>query len=162
VLVGRHAAYAALPFEQLEDAPSLDGPSGGLVSLLERALARGTCALALASDMPWLTSELLLRVALSHPHAAAVAPRRSRWECLVARYEPARVLPLLRERSARGAASLQGLFAELGSAAVEIELSPAEAAALNDWDTPEDVRQQRPPSLGRGERGTHASPFPLR
>jgi hypothetical protein len=33
---------------------------------------------------------------------------------------------------------------------------------LNDWDTPEDVRQQLLPSLGRGEKGTHASPFPLR
>ncbi len=142
-LVGRADAYRALA----PDVPALDdeapdaGPLGGLCALLAWAGARP--AVALACDMPAVSLDDL-RALRDHPaDAAVVAARRSPdapWEPLLARYDPARVLPLARARLARGERSLQGLLREAGARDAGLP-----ARACEDWDAPEDVRRSRTP-----------------
>jgi molybdopterin-guanine dinucleotide biosynthesis protein A len=135
VLVGRSAAYADVDLEVLDDAPRGIGPLGGLVTLLGRAGARPT--LALACDMPFVSPELVTRL-LAAPAAAVVAPRRAgRWEPLCARYDPVRVLPLAETRAASGEHSLQRLLDAAGAAELAPEAS--DAHELLDWDAPEDM-----------------------
>lgn len=137
VLVGRHEAYAPLDLETIDDEPAGIGPLGGLSALLRRA--GSARALAFACDMPFVLPALARRL-LAAPDAPIVAPRREgRWEPLCARYDPARVLSVARERIAAGRHSLQGLLTQAG--AVELPLDPEEAAQLCDWDTIEDVRR---------------------
>jgi molybdopterin-guanine dinucleotide biosynthesis protein A len=144
VLVGRSDAYAldlpCLPDRgrgteaDPEDAP---GPLGGLCSLLEYA-ASGD-AVAIACDMPFLTADLLARLATYEPGRAAVAPKRGgRWEPLFARFDAARALPVAEGRLARRALSMQGVLDEL--VAGELPLLPGESTLLSDWDCPEDMQ----------------------
>jgi molybdopterin-guanine dinucleotide biosynthesis protein A len=135
VLVGRSAAYAALGLEALCDEPAAIGPLGGLVALLRRAA--GGHALALACDMPFVTSALLARL-ISAPVAPVVAPRRGdRWEPLCALYDAAAVLPLALARATGADHSLQRLLEAAGARALALE--PDDARALRDWDRPEDI-----------------------
>lgn len=135
VLVGRHAPYDALGLEALADEPAGIGPLGGLVALLHRAA--GGHALALACDMPFVTSALLARL-VAAPQAPIVAPRRAdRWEPLCALYDAAAVLPLALARARGADHSLQRLLDATG--ADTLALSPGEARALHDWDRPEDM-----------------------
>lgn len=139
VLVGRHPAYAALPFPVLDDAPGTAGPLAGLVALLTYAGAR-TCV-ALACDAPFVTTPLLQRL-LDAPPAIAVAPRGSRgWEPFCARYASADALPVLARLHAEGHSRLQTILDALP--ATELPLSEGDAHALRDWDTPEDIRRDR-------------------
>ena len=135
ILVGVHPAYAGLGLEALEDEPKGIGPLGGLVALLRRA---GTGrALALACDMPFVSSDLLARIVAAHD-APIVAPRLGdRWEPLCARYEAAWVLPIARRRVITADHSLQRLLDE--ASAAELPLLPHDAEELRDWDAPEDV-----------------------
>ncbi len=136
VLVGRHGAYASLGLETIDDEPAGIGPLGGLSALLWRA--GDACALAFACDMPFVSPALAKRL-LAATGAPIVAPRRDgRWEPFCARYDPARVLPIARERIAAGHHSLQGLLNQAGAA--ELPLEPGEAEQLRDWDTIEDAR----------------------
>jgi len=137
VLVGEHAAYAHLGLPALADAPAGIGPLGGLRALLLEARRLGCPALALAGDMPLLTSELLTRLCEEQPGAAIVAPRREgRWEPLFARYDAQRVLPFV---EAQLATERHGLYVLLESHAQMLTLSADEATQLADWDTPQDV-----------------------
>lgn len=139
-LVGTADDYAALGHEALADEPPGIGPLGGLAALLRRSEARRAVAVALACDHPWLSEGLLARLAAHAPAAAIVAPRRDgRWEPLVARYEPARVLPLVGACVAADRRSLQGLLGDAGALAVELPLAPGDERDLADWDTPEDL-----------------------
>lgn len=134
VLVGRRDDVPAIA-PVLDDARVDAGPLGGLVSLLTHAGERP--AIALACDMPFVSEDLLARLAEAPP-ALVLAPRREgRWEPLCARYDASRVLPVARETLARGALAMQGLLDALG--AVELVLEPGEASLLDDWDTPTDV-----------------------
>jgi molybdopterin-guanine dinucleotide biosynthesis protein A len=136
VLVGEHAAYADLGLPMLADAPPGIGPLGGLLALLEHAGSRS--AVALACDLPFVDRATLERVATSPSTAAAIAPRREgRWEPLLCRYDPARVLPVARTRLAGGALALQGLLDAVGADA--LSLGDADPRVLSDWDTPDDV-----------------------
>ncbi|MBS2018056.1 MAG: molybdenum cofactor guanylyltransferase [Deltaproteobacteria bacterium] len=137
VLVGRHEAYAELALPQIADAPGVEGPLAGLVALLEHANAStSTSAIAIACDMPFVTSALVARL-LDAPPSAITAPRiDGRWQPFFARYDAARVLPVAREHAARGAFALQRLFEACH--ATELELSPELARDLDDWDRPED------------------------
>ncbi len=135
VLVGASDAYAALGFESIADEPRGVGPIGGLGGLLRRAA--GAPTLALACDMPYVSAALLARLA-SAPPAPVVAPKRDgRWEPLCARYDPARVLPVLSRLLAARRHALQAVLDEAG--AVALPLSDDEAMELRDWDVPSDL-----------------------
>lgn len=144
VLVGRSDAYA-LDLPCLRDRAwgaevgpgEAPGPLGGLCSLLEYS-ASGD-AVAIACDMPFLTADLLARLATYEPGRAAVAPKRGgRWEPLFARFDAARALPVAEGRLARRALSMQGVLDEL--VAGELPLLPGESTLLSDWDCPEDMQ----------------------
>jgi molybdopterin-guanine dinucleotide biosynthesis protein A len=135
VLVGRSEAYD-VDVPRLPDPETGMGPLAGLASLLEHA--GDGHAMALACDMPFLTGELLGRLASRASTAAALAPKRDgRWEPLFARFDAARALPVVRARLERRDLALQGLLVELE--ADELPLSPSEARLLSDWDRPEDL-----------------------
>ena len=135
VLVGRHDAYADTNVESIADNPSGIGPLGGLAALLVRA-GEGR-AIAVACDMPFVSVELLGKLA-SYPSPAPVVAARtgSLWEPLFARYDAARVLPSAEKRIRSGEHGLQGLLDAVAAEALPLE--PAEIAMLRDWDRPED------------------------
>jgi molybdopterin-guanine dinucleotide biosynthesis protein A len=136
VLVGEAAPYAGLGLPVLADEPPGVGPLGGLAALL--AHAGDQPAIALACDMPGVTRELLLRLAASARRADVIAARRGeRWEPFFARYDSAKVLPVLRAAIREGVRSFQDLFARL--AVVELAIGDEEWHALVDWDEPGDV-----------------------
>jgi molybdopterin-guanine dinucleotide biosynthesis protein A len=142
VLVGEADAYAALGLHMLGDNPPGVGPLGGLLALLEYASnLRAEFALALACDLPYLSSALLRRLAADAPHAVALVTKQAGVRNpLVARYGVAPALPAARRVLASGARSLQAVLDELGVGVSSLSLSSAEERSLSDWDTPEDVR----------------------
>jgi molybdopterin-guanine dinucleotide biosynthesis protein A len=141
VLVGQSDAYSPdLP--SLADRvldPDVDrgaGPLGGLSSFLHHAGSGDV--IAIACDMPFITADLLVRLATYEPGWAAVAPKRDgRWEPFFARFDARRALPVVESRLARRALSMQGLLNEL--AARELPLLQGESTLLLDWDCPEDM-----------------------
>ena len=135
VLVGQHEAYGAIEAPTLDDDPPGIGPLGGLVALLTTA-ADGR-AFAVACDMPFVSIELLEKLAAHPSRAPIVAPRRGEvWEPLFARYDASRVIATARARARRGEHSLQRLLDEAG--AEPLPLTSVEADELRDWDRPED------------------------
>lgn len=142
VLVGAHPAYENLGLETIADhhaegGSSQLGPLGGLVALLELAKSRGSLALAVACDMPFVPASLVRRL-VDAPHAAIVAPRRAnRWETFFARHDASVVLPVARAHAASQKRALQALFDAAGAQALALE--PSEERALDDWDRQEDV-----------------------
>lgn len=125
---------------QLPDAAAGIGPLAGLHSLLVHAGERA--AICLACDMPYVTAELLARLAREPVEAQVLAPRdpvSGKWEPLLARYESPSVAPVLARALAEGERSFQGLFKRLH--VVEMSLGASERAQLRDWDSPEDMRQ---------------------
>jgi molybdenum cofactor guanylyltransferase len=136
VLVGNRQEYAGLGVELIADQPARIGPLGGLIALLRHA--RGAPALALACDMPFVSSAIVHRLLTASPDAPVVAPRRDgRWEPLCARYDPGVALPAAEAQVASDDQSLQRLLRDVG--AVELPLSSDEALELRDWDSREDL-----------------------
>lgn len=137
VLVGEHQAYAHLGLPVLADELHA-GPLGGLLALLSHAEDR--LAIAVACDMPFVSEALVGRLA-SLPRTAAapaIAGRRGGfWEPFFARYDARIVLPVARAEAAASRMTLKGLLAAVN--AEELVLTDAEAAELDDWDTPEDA-----------------------
>ncbi len=128
-LVG--APQSSLPGDVpvLADAAIDAGPLGGLVAALESTAG---LVVVVACDLPRLDAASLRLLRDARSAAPIVAARRAdRWEPLFARYEAARVLPLARERLARGALALQGLLDAAGASILELGVS----AALDDVDT---------------------------
>jgi molybdopterin-guanine dinucleotide biosynthesis protein A len=146
-LVGESSAYSAHPLPRIADDPSGVGPMGGLRGFL-RALPAGSQGLALAGDMPQLSSDLLMRLLRETPEAAALAPRDTdgRWQPLFARYCAARVLPHVDAALAAGKTSLQHLFWLLADEAAVLSLSASEQRCLHDWDRPGDLNTGCPES----------------
>jgi len=143
VLVGDAGAYAHLGVEIIPDEIPQAGPLGGLVGVLRsRPEAE---VVAVACDMPYVTADLLRRLAFSQSDAAVLAPWRrkdERYEPLFARYDRARVLPLAeRQLTGTGSAgndrSLQKLLRDAG--ARPFTLSDEEWPLLADWDEPADT-----------------------
>jgi molybdenum cofactor guanylyltransferase len=140
VLVGDASSYADLVPDapRIEDDPSGVGPLGGLAALL--AHAREGHVVTVACDMPHVTAPVLRRIADHPSDAAVVAPRRgpdAPFEPMLARYQVSTVAPVLAEALGEGVRSFQALLARL-----PVEAVPANgdlAAALEDWDHPEDV-----------------------
>src|SRR5690348_13005990 len=69
VLVGRHDAYGAIGVTAIADDPPGIGPLGGLVALLK--IAGKGHAIAVACDMPFVSLELLQKLA-THPSTAPI------------------------------------------------------------------------------------------
>lgn len=128
VLVGRADDYAHLAPEVPRIADALDdaGPIGGLAALI------GTPFVAIACDMPHLTSDDLNRLARDPRDAEVVAARRDDWEPLFARYAPS-VRPRFDAYLQTGRRSLRGLLDRCE--VVELAIDPAH---LRDWDSPDD------------------------
>jgi molybdopterin-guanine dinucleotide biosynthesis protein A len=141
VLVGNGDGYEELGLRAIADEPGGIGPLGGLAALLRYAGASDRhAALVFACDMPYVTAELMTRLAGEAPHALALAPRDAElWQALSARYAVAS-LPVLEQTLAAGERSFQRFFARLGEHAMTLELQPNEHDTLTDWDRPEDVR----------------------
>jgi molybdopterin-guanine dinucleotide biosynthesis protein A len=141
VLVGSSDGYEELGLRALTDEPAGIGPLGGLAALLRYASASDRqAALVFACDLPYVTAELMTRLAREAPHALAFAPRDAElWQALSARYAVAS-LPVLEQTLAAGERSFQRFFSRLGEHAVALELQPTEHDTLSDWDRPEDVR----------------------
>ena len=141
VLAGTHAAYAHLPFDQIADDPAGSGPLAGLHALLRHA--KSDAVIALACDLPLITVELIERLSVHAPEAAAVAPKLGEhWQPLCARY---RVAPcaavaaaLLADPNPRGP---RHLLQQLGASAMALPVSADEQHLLQDWDTPEQVQR---------------------
>jgi molybdopterin-guanine dinucleotide biosynthesis protein A len=140
LLVGEGPEYAALGFSSVADDPPGIGPLGGLLGLLRHA--KSGPVLAIACDMPRVSTAVVEALLGSPAAAPIVAPRRDgRWEPLLARYDAARVVPVAMEQARRGTLSLQRLLDAAGAVAL-----PADAydpSVLEDWDSPEDVRTPR-------------------
>jgi molybdopterin-guanine dinucleotide biosynthesis protein A len=140
VLVGERPEYAYLELPTVRDSPFGIGPLGGLRALVAFARdERREAVVALACDMPYVTVELVRRLAEEAPGASAVAPRDDgRWQPLAARYG-VRVLPVIDAAIAAGERSLQRIFERLESDAHVLCVDAAELEALRDWDAPEDI-----------------------
>jgi molybdenum cofactor guanylyltransferase len=140
VLVGQRAEYHRLALATLRDTPAGIGPLGGLRALLDFAAERRFgAAVALACDLPYVTPELLRRIAEEAPAALALAPRdRERFYPLTARYS-VRALPAIDDAIVASEHSLQKLFGRLGGDAESLALNDDELHALRDWDSPEDL-----------------------
>jgi molybdopterin-guanine dinucleotide biosynthesis protein A len=139
-LVGERAEYAGLGHETLADVPAGIGPLGGLRALVLRAAeARHDGVLALACDLPFVTTELVHRLATEAEDADALAPREDGlWYPLTARYS-VRTLDAIDAALMAREHSLQKLFARLGSAARRLDVDAEELASLRDWDSPDDL-----------------------
>ena len=126
------------PGPRIADEPAGIGPLGGLCALLAHAAPRP--AIAIACDMPYVDAALLGRLAAHRSAAPVVAardPDSRKWQPLFARYDSARVLPVLRAELARGVRSFQALLHALE--VEELVLSPADHDKLRDWDAPSDL-----------------------
>jgi molybdopterin-guanine dinucleotide biosynthesis protein A len=135
VLVGRHEAYASVDVECIADDPPGIGPLGGLAALLTRA-GRGQ-VIAVACDMPFVSIELLRKLASYAPAAPAVAPRHEGiWEPLFARYDAEKAVSFARKHALAGEKSLQRLLDVL--VAEPLPLATHELVELRDWDCPQD------------------------
>ena len=127
ILVGQSDAYVNVGIARLDDAVTGIGPLGGLIALL----ARGS-AIAVACDMPFVSRELLERLAQFPSERAIVAPKRDgRWEPLFARYDACEI-DAARAHAASGKHSLQALLDAEG--ADVLPLDDKEHAQLEDWD----------------------------
>lgn len=142
-LVGDAIPYAHLAagVPRIDDDPRGGGPLAGLRAAVRQASELGYPRLiVVACDMPYVTSETLTYISAHPSRATVLAARRghhSPWEPMLARYDAARLAPVLDEAIARGLRSFQKLFA-----LIEVETLPltrAIARALEDWDSPEDL-----------------------
>lgn len=127
------------------------GPIGGFVALYAHALAAAGEAgprtdpprvLALACDMPFLTSASITRL-VACPAPLAAARRDERWEPFFSIHAPHVMLPRARARIASGRRSLQGLFDGTGPYDRALEV-PVDAHELDDWDSPADRARTMP------------------
>jgi molybdenum cofactor guanylyltransferase len=143
VLVGAAEAYTALGLAAVNDEPPGVGPIGGLIGLLAHAERRGAeQVLALACDLPRIGGELLRRLVNEvHGAGALVTAQGEIRNPLIARYAVARTLPEVRKALGSGQRSLQAVLDRLGNDAVTLRLTELEAATLDDWDTPDDMRR---------------------
>jgi molybdopterin-guanine dinucleotide biosynthesis protein A len=139
VLVGERAkeAYASAGLEILADERAKEelGPLGGLLALLEHAGERN--AIAVACDMPFVSLDLVRRLASAAPAPALAARRDGRWEPFFARYDARAILPIAIAHANARRGSLQALLDAVN--AEELTMSAEEHAELRDWDTPEDA-----------------------
>lgn len=145
VLVGDAQSYAGFGLPVVADAPSGVGPLGGLLGLLEFAEQLGhERVLVLACDLPYVERGVLARLATeSSTSSALVALAANVRNPLVARYTVPPTLLAARSVQSSGKRSLQAVLDALGPELQLLELDAAEAASLDDWDTPADIERRR-------------------
>jgi molybdopterin-guanine dinucleotide biosynthesis protein A len=140
VLVGDARNYAALGHDSIADEPEGVGPIGALIALLSHAARIDRDAIAFAADLPFVSRDLVSRLALHAPDSSAVAPRvNGIWHPMFARYRSEPSLDAARTVLATGSHALHRVLSQLGSSAAELPLTPVEAELLRDWDAPGDV-----------------------
>lgn len=141
VLVGKAAAYRRLDLPVIADAPTGIGPLGGIAPLLARGRATNAPAVfVLGCDLPFLSYDLLVRLARHAPDAAAVAPQiGGRWQALFARLTPATALPVATAMLTDSEHALQGLFRRLAGHATPLPIHHDDQHFLRDWDRPGDI-----------------------
>ena len=139
VLVGERAreAYASAGLEVLSDEHAEEnlGPLGGVVALLGHAGEQNV--IAVACDMPFVSIELVRKLASAAPAPAVAARRDGRWEPFFVRYDAKVVRPIATAHANARRGSLQALLDAVK--AEELALSTTEHDELRDWDTPEDA-----------------------
>jgi molybdopterin-guanine dinucleotide biosynthesis protein A len=141
VLGGDAPAYATLGLQMVADDPAGQGPLGALHALLGRAERTNRDVIALACDLPYVTTELVGRLATHAPDAPAVAARAGGlWQPLFARYDAALCRPLSKDLLSADRRALRGVLELLGERAVELPVAADETRLLDDWDAPADVR----------------------
>ena len=143
VLVGDATPYEHLAagVMRVDDDPQGAGPLAGLQAALRHATRAGSSqVIAIACDMPYVTSEVLVQVCEHPTEAIVVAPRRgpnAPWEPMLARYDAVQVADVLADAISGGQRSFQKLFASIEVEALPV--TPAIERALEDWDSPEDI-----------------------
>jgi molybdopterin-guanine dinucleotide biosynthesis protein A len=144
VLVGDATPYTACGRRAVADAPRGIGPLGGLLGLLlEAEQTQASTVLALACDLPRLDAALLARLLDEDVAAnALVVEQNGVRNPLVARYRVSAALPAARQVMQDGKRSLQSVLDHLAEGVHTLTINTAEAAKLDDWDTPEDVRDR--------------------
>lgn len=141
VLAGDASSYGALGLTALADDPEGQGPLGALHALLVRAEETERDVVALACDLPYVTSDLVEYLARHAPDARAVAPRiGGLWQPLFARYDASSCRSLAGGLLSADRRALRGVIELLGDRAVELPLTNDQARLLDDWDAPADVR----------------------
>lgn len=142
LLVGDAEPFASFGFPVLADEPPGVGPLGGLRALLGEGRAQQDTVIALAADLPRVTTALVERLAAYAPEKLAVAPRPGGlWNPLFGRYA-GECAPTVEGLLAAGRRSLKSLLEALGDRAEPLPLSEEEAATLEDWDTPDDIARK--------------------
>ena len=140
-LVGRATPYVALGLEALADDPQEVGPIGGLRALLARAQSeQSRTALALACDLPFIDESVIVALTTPLERSARVPFIDGHFQPLAAAYAPTATLRAVDRALASGQHALMRVLDHLGSEAEALALDGAQALALRDWDTPEDVR----------------------
>jgi molybdopterin-guanine dinucleotide biosynthesis protein A len=92
--------------------------------------------------LPRISADVLRRLAAEMPKKdVLVAAQGDVRNPLVARYAVAQALPAARQVLSTGKRSLQAVLDYLGDGVSTLQLTPTEAATLDDWDTPEDLRK---------------------
>jgi molybdopterin-guanine dinucleotide biosynthesis protein A len=123
----------------LHDDPRGVGPLGGLRGLLLRAQAEGSAAaLALACDLPFLDESVISALIAPLRGDARVPIADGLAQPLAAAYAPAATLAAVDRLLVMGQHRLLRVLDELDVERVEFD--GAQARALRDWDTPEDMR----------------------
>ena len=142
VLVGARDAYAHLDLEVVRDDPEGIGPLGGLRALLGRANRDAGEAIALACDLPYVTSSVLGRLHPMDRAVDAVAPRiGGYWQPLCASYRAAPCLEAVERVLLAGHRALHAVLDDLGARAHALSLDPEQSRALRDWDSPSDISE---------------------
>ncbi len=137
---------AAPPRDEWQDAPCIiipdaqedSGPLGGIVSALRRSSA--PLLLALAVDLPNITSDYISGLIALCSDGRGVVPRTDRLEPLVAIY-PTRSLALAEQLLAAGSNSVQ-IFAGRCIAeemAIEHRVAPPDASLFLNMNTPAEL-----------------------
>ncbi len=140
VLVGDKSAYAHCGLHILSDKPAGIGPLGGLHALLDYCRTKGASAVAVACDMPYVSLDLMRRLCTAPSDFSVLAPKdptTQRWEPLFARYEPARVIPIVQERLSHRDHSLQSVVTVAPGETLPLTIE--EWLLLKDWDEERDI-----------------------
>ena len=128
IAVGKAADRLPLPFPVLDDGSELRAPIVGVAAGIR--LAGAELCVVLPTDMPWVTTELLRRLAAAAEEADAAVPQTG---ALPGAYRRA-ALPVLERQIASGELALHRALREL-----EVRVVQAEAGLLGNVNAPEDL-----------------------